>query len=487
VPKVVVTLTRHRARQGKDFKTAIHGLHGPVTATVSFLTIMTELPKTACATKSGKEWLTLALDPFHDYNIPIAGMPDRTHIPTAVQFVKRKVSISAPQGLIGTQTWDCHIFSLPFLSTLVTKPSDEQPYVICAPTQVSNPLVSGTINVVKSKTGNTTFPVTTAAQWEDQTTSISAYSPTDDNKKSQIRLIGGGFEVHNDTAELYKNGSVTCYSSTNDWSDPSPALVGDGINRETYGVAMKARYPPISSQEAALYTDAHTWSAKDGAYVPLRLDLDCPYTKFRPRSQCVPVLQHKEDGLPSSITAKVVAVTDILTAGGNQEFGFVGTESGSNGWLPAPIETTGAFFSGLSPETVLTLDIRFICELAPTAANPAMLTMCSPSAEYDPQALNCYTHCLLSLPPGVPVGMNEKGDFWRMAVKTAKKGMAVASPLINMMGPEAGAIALLADAGLSVADTALNKKGKKKAPQKIVVKPMTKAPRSSGANNTYRK
>jgi hypothetical protein len=445
---------------------------------------MTELPKTACKTKEGKEWLTLALDPFHDYSIPIAGLPDRTHIPTAVQFVKRKVSISAPQGLVGTQTWDCHVFSLPLLSTLVSKPANLAQYAQCNPAEDSADFVTGTVNVVKSRTGNTTYPVNTAVDWENASIDISAYSPTDGNKGSQIRLIGGGFEVHNDTAELYKNGSVTCYSSTNDWSDPSPAVVGDGLTNPSYGIVMKARYPPVSSQEAALYTDAHTWSAKDGAYVPLRLDLDCPYTKFRPRSQNIAVFQHKEDGEPLSLTAKVVAKADTFgTPTGNSTYGYTGVATNSNGWLPAPVETTGAFFSGLSPETVLTLDIRFICELAPTAANPAMLTMCSPSAEYDPLALNCYTHCLLSLPPGVPVTMNEKGDFWRMAVKSAKKGMSIATPLISMMGPEASAMALLADAGLNVADAALNKKKKK-----IVAKPPTaKAPRSSGANNTYRK
>jgi hypothetical protein len=170
------------------------------------------------------------------------------------------------------------------------------------------------------------------------------------------------------------------------------------------------------------------------------------------------------------------AFQEIYVANGNGVAEFQ-----SNGWLEAPIETTGAFFSGLSQETVLTLDIRWFTEVAPTSANTAMLSMCSPSAHYDPRALECYTNCLLTLPPGVPVGMNEKGDFWRMAVKAAKKATEIASPFMAVLGPEAAALTAAAETGLTVVDNVLNKR--KPATKKPAARPRPKAT----GNNTLRK
>lgn len=448
---------------------------------------MANLPKHASATKAGEDWLTMALDPFHDYSVPITGLPDRTNVPTAVQFVKRKITIVAPPNLGGSETWDCHIFSLPLLTTFNAQAtSGDQVYESCQANPSSAVCQMGNINVVRMLSGNPTYVQDSFAAWDDNSTVVNAYSPTDGNKASQIRLIGGGFEVHNDTADLYKNGSVTCYSSSNDWSEVALGIVGDGVAIDRLGAVKKARYPPVYSTDAALYTDARTWSAKDGAYVPLRLDLDCPATKFRPRSQSFPVFQDKENGTADATTGKMVPTGKAMTVGGvtivagPPDLGNLtlwvmnGDGSGepdTNGWLEAPVETTGAFFSGLSQETVLTLDIRWITELAPTSANPAMLTMCSPSAHYDPRALECYTNSILDLPPGVPVGMNERGDFWRMAVKTAKGAMDIATPFIASAGPTAAAAAAAVEAGLGIADIALNKKKKPRQQAKPKPKP----------------
>jgi len=453
------------------------------------------LPKHSAATQAGEDWLTMALDSFHDYNVPIAGLPDRTNVPTAVQFVKRKVTIVAPPGLTGTQTWDAHVFSLPVLTTYAAQATNgDKIYEDCEAYVSSAPVAMGNINVTTMQTGNPTYVQDSFAVWDDPSTAHVAYSPTDGNKASQIRLIGGAFEVHNDTAELYKNGSVTCYSSTNDWSDTQLAKVGPNTSVSYLGMVKKARYPPVFSTDAALYTDARTWSAADGAYVPIRLDLDCPSIKFRPRSQNLPIFQDKESGVPDATTGKMVANGVRINAGGITDGGaLTGTidfsvaggggagEFDSNGWLEAPCETTGAFFSGLSQETVLTLDIRWLCEIAPTSANPAMLSMCSPSAHYDPRALECYTNCLLKLPPGVPVGMNEKGDFWRMVIKTAKDVNRIAAPLLSAT-PTGAAFSTAANAALAFSEMAIDRKAK----QRKAVKPQPKAAKTAGPNNTFR-
>jgi len=343
----------------------------------------------------------------------------------------------------------------------------------------------GTINVVSTAQGDPTWVQDSFAAFNQPTTVGQSYSPTDGNKASQIRLIGGGFEVHNDTAELFKSGSVTVYSSANDWSEPQLSRVDtESAGTPFFGLTTAARYPPVLSTDAALYTDARTWSASEGCYVPLRFDLDCPSTKFMPRNTSIPLFREKEDGTPGSTSGFMTPYStqvDFRVGPGELASYFVMDTVLNNGWLQAPIETTGSFFSGLSPETVLTLDMRFITELAPTAANPALLSLCSPSAHYDPRAMECYTNCLLTLPPGVPVSMNEKGDFWRMAIKAAKAGMTIATPIATAMGPGQASAAVLANLALDAAQRVADKRGPKKA-----AAPRTKGVVSRG-NNAMRK
>ena len=454
-----------------------------------------ELPVHAATTQGGQDWLTMALDPFHDFDVPIAGLPDRTNIATATQFVKKKITISAPPNLTAGQTWDCHIFTLPFLSTFNTMATngavdyqDTYAHWTASPT-----VPMGTVNIACCESGQgRTYVGDDFATWDDTSNVFAAVSPTDGNKDSSLRLIAGGFEVHNDTAELYKSGSVTVYSSPNNFSDPQMSNCWDAVGGTAPSLTMAARYPPNTSTEASLNTDARTWSAKDGCYIPFRLDLESNATSFRPRSMVIPVLHAQETGTTAAKTSMMVGLGAPLGVG--VPVSSYGAGFGSNGWAKAPIETTGAFFSGLSQETVLTLDIRFLTEIAPTAANPALMSMTSPSAKYDPRALECYTNCVLLLPPGVPVSMNAKGDWWRPIIKAARAGLAVATPFINATGPVGATLGTIANAalavGASLANTSrtsttanTNPTSKKKTPSPVSGKTVT----SRGANNTFRK
>jgi hypothetical protein len=98
--------------------------------------------------------------------------------------------------------------------------------------------------------------------------------------------------------------------------------------------------------------------------------------------------------------------------------------------------TVGAYFTGLGPETVLTLDIRFIVEIAPTPNNQTLISLASPSAAFDPIALEMYTKAVAELPPGVMVKFNGSGKWWEIV----KNVLSKASPLVANMGPY-GAIA----------------------------------------------
>jgi hypothetical protein len=133
---------------------------------------------------------------------------------------------------------------------------------------------------------------------------------------------------------------------------------------------------------------------------------------------------------------------------------------GTTGTRHASLQTTGAYFSGLSPETVLTLDILFIVEVAPTSANPAMLSMVSKTAPYDPIAMRLYCNMLQNLPPGVPVHENAKGDWWRTVLTTATKVAKIAAPVVALSGHPVAAGAITAAGEILATVPKKNKKKK---------------------------
>lgn len=341
-------------------------------------------------------------------------------------------------------------------------------------------VIYSTVTAVSMKSGEDTF--NTGGVFTTATHEYQRFAPTEDNDQSNIRLVAGGFEVHNDTPELYKGGSVTCYSQPNHWSEPQLTQIGE-VGDTNVGLTLGARTPPILISDAVAYPGARTWAACDGCYVPLRLDLS-EGNSFKNRSSAFPILRTADSGLITAASHKVVphVANQVILNG----LAGSATVANVNSWLDCPIETSGAFFTGLSIETVLTLDVRFITELAPTSNNIAMLSMCSPSAAHDPTALSCYTHCLQKLPPGVPVSMNEKGDFWRMVLKTAATAAPVVAPLAGVLGPEAALAAELASLGLKVASDKAEERARKKKQAKKTTTP-AKSNKKAGPNNTYRK
>lgn len=394
-------------------------------------------------TAAGRNWATLALDPFHDFEVPVTGYPDRYSGGTVVQLVKKKVTLKAPDTVIGTgKTWSCMISTLPLGNT-----SNGFTYF-------DNPLHSklsgdddyhqklGTVNVARVA-DDALYGAYPAAQPNPPPPSLpgllypefSAYSGTDDkNDNSMSRLVAGGFEVHNDTAALHAQGSVTVFTAPNEWSYPYLAANRHlSAQDDHFCMFMTARAPPTSPSEAASMPNARTWKATDGALVPFRMDVESGDMNMRPATSTIPDIRFNDNaniGYTSCGGVRLERYTQ-------ETFEKVHWDSPEYPVRYAALESSGAYFSGLSEETVLTLDMRFYLEVAPTSANQALVSMATPSAAHDRMALDCYADCLEQLPPGVPVHMNAAGDWWRMVSKIA----STLAPALNQLHPAAGATA----------------------------------------------
>lgn len=432
--------------------------------------------------------MTGALDPFHDFQYHPEGVPDQYSGPSVVQFLKRKITISKPAALAAGAQWDAHFFTAPIMKTMngvagAYLPGNYREYTAWAGSL-------GTVNVVTCLSGGRSLPLTVNDSPPTNYTSQS-FSPCDlGNDYSMMRIIGGGFEVHNDTAELYLNGSVSVYSQPNE-SDFQFTVLGIAGDSGSGGL-HKTRMPPSILSEAVSNVNSRTWEAKHGTYTTFQLDIE--KLGFE-QATGQPVVMCKTDQSLDYVLASPTFSSDCeLVAQPDGLYPFKAFRS----VVPvrrAAIETSGAYFTGLDEHSVLTLDIVFIVEIAPTPANQTLISLATPSALYDPEALVLYSRALRELPPGVKASMNASGDWWKMV----SGAINFVAPVLAKMGPYGAAAAGAARAGQIVGNSVIEVRRQKqerreaeqakrntsqpRAPPKIPPSPAAKAAKQKVKTN----
>lgn len=367
--------------------------------------------------REGSNWLTTALDPFHDSDIKQLGYPDGTCMRTYIKTQVSTVNMSAP----GTTAWDCHVCTLPEM---------------WGSEKVREGVHTARLNMfnapydkLTTSIGNLTirYAGTGTATWcADGDTPDDACSatilPTDyavNFKDDPCRVIAQAFEVHDTTAELYKQGSVIVYRM------PQHTTTSTGIARyissstgasiDTTCDLIRSSKPPGTVEEAIKIPGSKQWESHKGVY-------------------CVGLQTTEDNHIGSNLLGHRLFCQDPWVNSsldtGSAHCGEGTTcrvEAGvQDAFHPIPFDTVGAYFSNLNVNTVLSVTFIRIIEYAPEATSDNMCLTSAP-APFDPVALHAYTNIVPELPAGVWASMNAKGEWWSF-VKTLLK---TASPVID--------------------------------------------------------
>lgn len=301
------------------------------------------MTKHLALTKQGNDWFTLASDPFHDLEVNIPGYPDHYSDSTVVNYKKSILTVKKPVNLPEDATWHCQVVTMPVLHTADGLFFFQQhPTLIQVFNSLEYPKSIGTVVIATAADGVPLFPTTeTVQQWDSAdpffTRTYTAVSAMD-GMEGMGRLIAGGFEVHNDTPELFRGGSVTVYSAP---QEASPTYVCEYADTSE-GVAVAAvqnhkSLPGITS-EAANYRNARTWEASQGCYVPFRLNMEADGLAFRAQPHLIPHFRYGEENLASGFAMK--QIYNHVDPGHLVVSPQVSSRK-------APLDTTGAFFAGL--------------------------------------------------------------------------------------------------------------------------------------------
>jgi hypothetical protein len=423
-------------------------------------------------TEAGANWVRKSLDPFHDFEITVNGMPDANNTKVVVQEVTKTITIAAPSGI--TSNWDCHIFTLPEMT-------DPSCYPMAIPTSweesavtqglygvstSANQLASGgypwgLVNVVAVDPGTITTPQGATAFGAHSVNDIVSFAEYMDGQK---RLIALAFEVHDTTAELYKQGAVTLYRMPQS-TTTSMQIVDNDTYIPSAGTIVApcetliSRLPPPLLAQAMLLTGSQQWEAKEGCYVVCTMDAE-------------------ENALEGYTFGARMFVAGDTAAGGSGLFTprhalAVNAPPALSALVPValrptPFHTSGAFFSGLNVQSTLTLTVRALFESAPTPDNAQLVVLAKPSPDYDPIALEIYKAASQEMLAGCKVKDNASGDFWDSLLGIIGDvapivGSLIPVPGAGLIGNAVGGIAKVTQARKQVAPGFSDSPGAKNA------------------------
>jgi hypothetical protein len=426
----------------------------------------------ANVTPDGAAFWAKVTDPFQDVKTIEVGIPDGVSVKTFVQTFTEQVSITKQSlGLTAAGTWNCHIDILPFVRNCNYQ---------FARYGIYNPGIPGQINGTGIQYPNTTqyntsvavgtFTVAACNGQEDTSTSqlypdgtlstsaqpvsiaastdrqFRAYSPAqnlvDDLNNYYHRVVAIAFEVENTTAALYRNGSVTTYRM-NSVADQKPQImlhVQNSVLNPT-GAPSSMVYPtniitlPAPSAKAVQnLPGTATWDATDGCYVVAALD-PCVISEFHNRTDRSPAVGFNYFNLAAASSA-VLTDLPVCSTFDNMPYQFWNVQGVVPASIPVTsVQTGGAIFQELSPETTLRLTMKISVEYVPVYSS-SLLTMARTPSIRDDAALEVYARAIRMIPTGCPRNMNPLGEWFRsmmdiLAANAAVIGGAISASLIG--------------------------------------------------------
>lgn len=354
-------------------------------------------------TPEGRDWLKLALDPFHDLDKSVAGYPDADTSMTVVSCYQGAVDVAKPVS-VTTSTWDAHIFTLP-LASLGAGVNFDEAALDPAGNHYTVPVAYGTtardlINIEINNTGSPLYP-TTSLQVLSATRTSTHYTPSATAFESgSSRIIGMALEVVDTSAEINKQGAVTVYRmpqmpSTGQYFWTDTAAVANSTRDE-----VTMRSPPSTVADALKLVGSRQWEAPKGCYA-----LCTQSTVANPLMTPVP----KPVSIVPGPGHGVDAETDHMTILG----GALVSPATVSRKTVFPLNTTGIMMTGLHANGTFRLKYKVYVEFAPQPWQPDLATLATPSAPYDPIALEAYSKVLAQLPVGVEASQNGFGDWFR--------------------------------------------------------------------------
>lgn len=378
--------------------------------------------------------LSLVTDPYHDFNMRAQGYPDGLSTVSAVQRHYGATTVQCPFTLAAGETWSFHIYTtaLHQINTFDTGTWVSGNLTAYANNQITmGPIM---IQYIKYQSDG-------SIAMQQFKTLPAQGALTQANYGSKYRYVSFGFELHNTTAALYRSGSLTVYRA-NEQYEPYYGYIqrASGAAFDDYSTLVVGSYPR-NIDDAYRYPNTRTWEAEKGAYC---VALPFPNNNFG-RADGSNIMIKNYDGAGGMAMYRRVGGTNPLSLSAS------------------PLANVGVISSRFSDnEQTFTLDFRSVIEIAPDMTDTQTLMFATTSPSVDRAFLKLYKGMFNNIPPGVPVGFNDAGEWFRRILQIAK---AVAPTILPFLPPQVRTVATIALPAITAAGEVLLKKKEEKVPK----------------------
>lgn len=397
------------------------------------------------------------VNPFPDYQERPVGVPSEAPSHTATKIVQKLLSVQAPTLAQGTAaTWIASVWLLPvdgagsggwesFLEGTGVSRSQLSGFGIL----LNQNTELGLLMVVKSwDTANPDDANPFSPNFQPALAEIEFISLNDAwTGEGAMRLASCGYEIVDNTPELYRGGSMVNWRKSSASADTS--WLTQAVGAGTFGILDNTRTFtgfPASLAEAFRIPGSTQTRFTDGTYVTGTFNSKLEEFESPGGTRAALLTS----GIPTTGT-----VPGYLAGGapnGNLIYGerlrhfrpFIYTH----------LDHSGSYCTGLAPEVNFTLSLKAVVEILPNSGS-VLVDFASKSTPTDPRTMSLYSRMAAQMPPAAPVADNDAGEWFRKMIK-------MATPLIADIFPEIAPIlkplAGMADRGV----VALSKHHKEK-------------------------
>jgi len=369
--------------------------------------ILNRLLQSRQITEDGLRWLIQMTDPFHDTQLTLAGHPGGATKGSLVRSYITTTTIKRPEAY-ADEPWSLYMAFTPNLG---------------GPTQAVITLGDGylpslgaTFATLQSGLSVVCLPKANSTLEHAAAVPVDDLALPSDRLKYPCRIVGMAVEVANVTPEVYKSGSVTVSRQ-----EACIELVRMNTTSNLPVTATWISGLPLGLNDIAIVPNSRTWEAKEGLYMIACLsDVENPV-------RAATFMPNYIGAFPVNMPQKCAMAT-----GGPAR--------------TAPYDFSAAFFSGLSPQTVLQATVRYFVEEFPFPNSPD-ISVTRPACPYDPVALEIYQRTMQELPVACTIKENPLGEWFADILSIVERiapaltGVPVLGRAASIVGPVAGAIA----------------------------------------------
>ncbi len=381
-------------------------------------------------------------DIFHDKQYNVNGRPSASaQLQNCVTLNLSTTFTCEDFGLPTTQNWDLNIVSMPFITTQWMTNVIDSGYNLQLPA-VPNYFQIGGLTAFAAPSGDATIPPTSSDRVNTLNANLAlypSYVSNDTNvpvKRSFYQILSMGFECINATPELYRSGSVIRYRVPTQGREVAVAIAKASFPDVWPTRARESircyPIPPTTSGFATQYPDSVIDEAVNGTYAmhTLQDSVSDFYVTGNERvglfSPTTPTGDGVSNGYASSSLLNNVHDADPPLARGD-------------------FDMVGSYFTGLTPQSVIQIRYRVILSVVPSSSDTYLTSLAKMSPPENPKLNRLISLVQTEFLPGIPVGMNPKGEWWKIVLRGVAKiapklGAELGGPTGQLIGEGAAAV-----------------------------------------------